>query len=89
MNGRSFISGRGRDFCLPHQIQTGPGTHASYYPTGTGALSPGVKWLGREADQSPPSSAEVKKTGAVPTFPLRVHGMVLNELNTRTTLPLP
>jgi hypothetical protein len=25
-----------------------------------GALSPGVKWPGREADRSPPSSAEVK-----------------------------
>jgi hypothetical protein len=26
-----------------------------------GALSPGVKWPGREADHSPPTSAEVKK----------------------------
>jgi hypothetical protein len=26
-----------------------------------GALSPGVKWQGREADHSPPTSAEVKK----------------------------
>jgi hypothetical protein len=25
------------------------------------ALSPGVKWPGREADHSPPTSAEVKK----------------------------
>jgi hypothetical protein len=25
-----------------------------------GALSPGVKWLGREADHSPPTSAEIK-----------------------------
>jgi hypothetical protein len=28
---------------------------------GTGALSLGVKWRGREADHSPPASAEVKK----------------------------
>jgi hypothetical protein len=27
-----------------------------------GNLSPGVKWLEREADHSPPTSAEVKKT---------------------------
>jgi hypothetical protein len=27
-----------------------------------GALSPGVKWQAREADHSPPISAEVKKT---------------------------
>jgi hypothetical protein len=26
-----------------------------------GALSPGVKWPGREADHSPPTNAEVKK----------------------------
>jgi hypothetical protein len=28
----------------------------------SGALSLGVKWPGREADHSPPASAEVKKT---------------------------
>jgi hypothetical protein len=33
------------------------------------ALSLGVKRPGREADHSPPSSAEVKKSGAIP--PLR------------------
>jgi hypothetical protein len=27
-----------------------------------GTLSPGVKWQGREADHSPPTSAKVKKT---------------------------
>jgi hypothetical protein len=32
----------------------------------TGALSPGVKRLGREADHSPPSTTEVKKSGAMP-----------------------
>jgi hypothetical protein len=31
-----------------------------------GALSPGVKRGGREADHSPPPSAEVKKGGAIP-----------------------
>jgi hypothetical protein len=33
------------------------------------ALSPGVKQQEREADHSPPSSAEVKKGGAIPVFP--------------------
>jgi hypothetical protein len=33
------------------------------------ALSPGVKRPGREADQSPPSSAEVKNGGAIPSLP--------------------
>jgi hypothetical protein len=43
-----------------------------------GALSPGVKRQVREADHSFPSSAEVKNCGAVPPFPLRLHGVVLN-----------
>jgi hypothetical protein len=34
-----------------------------------GALTPGVKWLGCEADQSPPSSAEVKNDKAIPPLP--------------------
>jgi hypothetical protein len=33
----------------------------------TGALSLGVKWLEREVDHSPPSSAEVKE--AIPPLP--------------------
>jgi hypothetical protein len=33
------------------------------------ALSPGVKWPGRETDNSPPSSAEVKNGGLIPTLP--------------------
>jgi hypothetical protein len=32
----------------------------------TGALSPEVKWLGREGDHSLPTSAGVKNGGAVP-----------------------
>jgi hypothetical protein len=43
-----------------------------------GALSPGVKRPGREADHSPPSSAEVKNGGAIPPLPIHLHGMVLN-----------
>jgi hypothetical protein len=34
-----------------------------------GALSPGVKWPGREADHSPPTSAEVKKYGSIHPLP--------------------
>jgi hypothetical protein len=37
--------------------------HIQWVP---GAVSPGVKRLGREADHSPPSSAEVKNGGAIP-----------------------
>jgi hypothetical protein len=44
----------GQEFCLPHVVQIGSGSH----PMG----SPGVTRPGREADHSPPTSAEVKKT---------------------------
>jgi hypothetical protein len=32
------------------------------------ALSLGIQWPGREDDHSPPSSAEVKNSGAIPPF---------------------
>jgi hypothetical protein len=34
-----------------------------------GALFPGVKWQGHEADHVPPSSAEVKNSGTIPPLP--------------------
>jgi hypothetical protein len=43
-----------------------------------GALSPGVKQPGREADHSPPASAAVKKMWIYTTTPIRLHGVVLN-----------
>jgi hypothetical protein len=42
---------------------------------------------GREADHSPPSSAEVKKMQiSISTPPTDLHGILLNELMRRTTL---
>jgi hypothetical protein len=48
---------------LRHHIQTTSGAHPAYCPTGTGGTfgGGGVKRPGREANHSPPSSAEVKK----------------------------
>jgi hypothetical protein len=49
------------DFSSSLCIQTGSGAHPASYPMGTGVLSPGGKARpGRDADHSPPSSAEVK-----------------------------
>jgi hypothetical protein len=59
-----------------------------------GALSPGVKWPGRKSDHSPPTSAEVKKTRVYTSttpyvfIPIRLHGVVLDQLNTGTSLLL-
>jgi hypothetical protein len=52
-----------RNFSLQHHVQTGFGAHPASSPIQwvPGALSLGVKWPGREADHSPPSSAEVKE----------------------------
>jgi hypothetical protein len=45
----------------------------------TGALSLGVKRLGREADNSAPSSAEVKNEWSdTSTPPIRLHDVVLS-----------
>jgi hypothetical protein len=51
-----------------------------------GCICLDVKRPGREADHSPPSTAEVKSGGAVP--PLSHMWMLLNQLSTRTALPL-
>jgi hypothetical protein len=44
-----------------------------------GALSLGVKWPGREADHSPPTSADVKNAWSYTSAPpIRLHGVVLS-----------
>jgi hypothetical protein len=46
------------NFSLHHRVENGSGAHPEWVP---GALSLRVKRPGREADHSPPSSAEVKE----------------------------
>jgi hypothetical protein len=58
-----------RNLSLLRNVQTGSGVYAASYPMGTGAPSPGVKLQGCETDHSPPTSAEVKNVGAIPSFP--------------------
>jgi hypothetical protein len=54
-----FPAGAG-NFSLHHRVQNGTGTHPVSYQMGTRGSFPGGKAEGREADHSPPSSAEVK-----------------------------
>jgi hypothetical protein len=49
------------NFSLHHRVQTGSGVHPASYLMGTTGSFPGVKQPGREAEHSPPSSAEVKE----------------------------
>jgi hypothetical protein len=53
------------DFSLLHVVQTGSVAHSASYTNGTGVLSQGGNRSRRETDQSPRSSAEVKKGGAI------------------------
>jgi len=46
------------NFSLHHRVQSGSGVQPASYPISTGGSSLGVK---READHSPPSTAEVKE----------------------------
>jgi hypothetical protein len=55
-----FPAGAG-NFSLHHRDQNGSGAHPASYPMGTRGSFLGVKQPGREADHSPPSSAEVKE----------------------------
>jgi hypothetical protein len=43
-----------------------------------GAVSPGVKLQGRQADHSPLSSAEFQNGGTISSLPARLQGVVLN-----------
>jgi hypothetical protein len=75
-----FDSRRGAwNFSLHHCVQNGSGAHPASYPMDTGGSFPGVKRPGREADHSPPSSAEVKNEWSyTSTPPIRLHGVVLS-----------
>jgi hypothetical protein len=60
--GRSLSPGEGKNFHF--SVSSRPALEPTQPPAQwiPGALSPGVKRPGREADHSPPNSAEIKKT---------------------------
>jgi hypothetical protein len=67
------------NFSLHHRVQKGSGAHPVPHPVGTGALSLGVRWPGREADHSPPLSAKDKNAwSSTSTPPIRLHGVVVS-----------
>jgi hypothetical protein len=71
MEGWSSILGSGKRFFFapqrPDRLWVPFSFIANGYP---GAISKGVKRLGREADDSPPSSSEVKNDRAIPPLHL-------------------
>ena len=53
------IAARFRDFSLPQSVQTDPWSHLTSYSPGASTAFSGARWPGRDADHSPPCSAEV------------------------------
>jgi hypothetical protein len=55
------FSAQAKEFSSSLFVQTGSGAHPASCTVGTGAPFSGAKvWQGRDADHSPPSSAEVE-----------------------------
>jgi hypothetical protein len=59
-SGVQFPAGAG-NVSLNHCVQNGSGAHPASYPMGTRGSFLGVKRPEREADHSPPSSADIKE----------------------------
>jgi hypothetical protein len=70
--GQEFKFWYAQEFSLLHIVQTGSEVHPTSYKMGTGVSFPGIKRQGREADHSPPTSAEVKKMWICTSTPLYV-----------------
>jgi hypothetical protein len=60
-NGRSLSPNRVKNFLFPSSSRAVLGPTQPPIQWVPGAISPGVKWPEREANHSPPTSAEVKK----------------------------
>jgi hypothetical protein len=62
-------------FSICHRVQFGSGAHPASFQWVPGALTPRVEREGREADHSPPSSADVKNAWSyTSTPPVGFHG---------------
>lgn len=60
-------------FSTPSRPALGPRQPPIHFVAG---VPPWVKLLGREADHSPSSTAEVKMPGGIPPLPHEFHGML-------------
>jgi hypothetical protein len=81
---------RGRSSSLRHRVNKGSGVHKASYPMGTAGYFPRVKRPGREANHSPPSSAEVKSVWPYtsnPPFVFMAWCLVKHRDNFTFTLP--
>jgi hypothetical protein len=72
---RVSIPGSARFLTTPQSLYRLWGSLQSHIQWVAGALSLGIKRQGREADRTPPSSAEIKNCGVIPPLTLRFHGV--------------
>jgi hypothetical protein len=84
---RSSSSGKVKNFLFSTSSRPALGFIQPPIQWVPGDLSPGEKRPEREADHSPPISAEVKKVDLYIHSFIRLHGIVLNWLSTGTALP--
>jgi hypothetical protein len=85
LDDRGSTPGRGWEF-----FSSQPCPHLLWGPTnllsnGYREFSTGVKRSGRDADHSPPSSAEVKSVWSYTSTPIRLHGVVLREVPNKSS----
>lgn len=74
-----WFTRRGKVFLFSTTFRLALGTTPLLVQWGMGVSAPGVKWLGSEAEHSPPSSVEVKNGCSYTTTPhMRLHGTLLN-----------
>jgi hypothetical protein len=74
---------------LRSRVQNGSGAQPASYPMCSESSFPGVKRPGREADHSPPSSAQVKECVELYLHsPIRLHGVVFSLKKTQGQLYL-
>lgn len=68
-------------------IQISPVSHSAFCSVGTGALFLGVKLLGKDADPSPATSAEVKKEWIFTSAPSWLHSVCRDNFTLILQLP--
>jgi len=66
------------NFVRVTEVGRDSGAHPASYKMNTEGFSPEVKWPKREADNSPPYSAEVKNAWSYTSTTTCLHGVILS-----------
>jgi hypothetical protein len=72
LDGQGSIPSESKIFLFSTASRLALGSNQPPIQRVPGAISPEVKWLGHEADHSPPFSGKVKNGRAIPPLPLSI-----------------